>query len=122
MIVGVGTDIVEVKRVLTACQNERFLQKYYTEKERALIEKRNGSAATNFAAKEAVSKVLGTGFSGFAPRDIEVLRDPAGKPCVILYNGARLEAERLGITHIQLSLSDCKEYAVAFAVGEGDHA
>lgn len=120
MIIGVGTDIVEVERVLQACGNETFLRKYYTPKEQRLIEQRRSRAATNFAAKEAVSKVFGTGFRGFCMKEIEVLRDEKGRPYVVLHGGAKELAQTLGIRILHLSLSDCAQYATAFAVGEGE--
>lgn len=120
MIVGIGTDIIETDRVVAACQKDNFRKKYFTEKERELIEARPGRAATNFASKEAVAKVFGTGFDGIAPCEIEVLRDEKGKPYVVLHGNAKIMAQQLGIGQIQLSLSDCKQYAVAFAVGEGE--
>lgn len=120
MIVGTGTDIIEINRVVTACQKEHFRQKYFTENEQKLISARPGRAATNFAAKEAVSKVFGTGFKGIAPAEIEILRDDNGRPYVLLHGNARHMAQKLGITQLHISLSDCKDYAVAYAVGEGE--
>lgn len=120
MIIGIGTDIIDVPRVKKACENEHFLEKYYTEQERELIRQRPARTASHFAAKEAVAKVFGTGFSGISIREIEILRDSFGKPYVQLYGKAKELAKSLGITQIQLSLSDTKEYAVAFAVGIGE--
>lgn len=114
----VGTDLIEVERIEKAL-SERFLEKYYTEKERKLIEKRKIVAASNFAAKEAVAKVFGTGFRGFNPCDIEILRDELGKPYVNLYGGAKELAQKMGIETIAISISNIKEYAQAFAVGQG---
>lgn len=122
MIIGIGTDIVEVERVLKVCEKDTFLKKYYTEAEQTLIRDRNSRAAANFAAKEAVAKVFGTGFAGFSPNEIEVLRDESGKPYVQLYGKAFQKADLLGIRQIHLTLSDTKEYAVAFAVGEGENS
>lgn len=120
MIIGVGTDIVEVERVMRACEKPVFLQKYYTEEEQRLIEQRRSRAATNFAAKEAVSKVFGTGICGFRMKEIEVLRDERGKPYVVLHHKAREVAQTLGIERIHISLSDSSQYATAFAIGEGE--
>ena len=83
-IIGVGTDIVEVGRVLKSCEKHSFLNKYYTEAERELIKRRKSCAATNFAGKEAVAKAFGTGFLNCMPEDIEILRDEKGKPYVNL--------------------------------------
>lgn len=119
MIIGIGTDIIETKRVTEACKKEAFLNKYYTEAERKLIQERMSRAASNFAAKEAVSKVFGTGIRQFGLKDIEVLRDSLGKPYVLLHGEARKLANKLQIENIFITLSDTAEYAVAFAVGEG---
>lgn len=76
--------------------------------------------AGDFAVKEAVAKVFGTGFRDFMPGDIEVLRDELGKPYVNLYGGARKTAEEKGILRLEVSISNTREYAMAFAVGEGE--
>ncbi len=120
MIAGVGCDLTEIKRVEKACEKEAFLTRIYTENERRQAEGRPSVLAGTFAVKEAVAKVMGTGFSAFSPIDIEVLRDEAGKPFVRLYgNAARVALER-GIDHIEVSISDTADYAMAFAVGEGN--
>ena len=120
MIIGIGMDIVEVERVLRACGNVRFLEKYYTEEERKLIQNKRTSAATNFAAKEAVSKVFGTGFRGFTAQEIEVLRDELGRPYVCLHGNAEKMAASLGIVRMHISLSDTDTHAAAYAIGEGE--
>ena len=64
--------------------------------------------------------MFGTGFSGCFPRDIEILRNDKGAPYVNLYRGAKEIAEGLGITSIQISITNTSDLAVAFAVGIGD--
>jgi holo-[acyl-carrier protein] synthase len=118
MITGIGVDLIEVDRVRRACQKELFLKKYYTEQEIVLVNNDFKKAADNFVVKEAVSKMLGTGFRGFAPIDIEVLRDPFGKPYVNLYGGAAELAKQQKITGIHVSITNTKEYSNAFVVGE----
>lgn len=118
MITGIGTDLVEIARVQKAIGRSSFLEKVYTEKERELITVRAVRAATNFAAKEAVAKAFGCGFAGIAPIEIEVLREPSGMPYVVLHGRAKAKAEALGITKIQLSLTDTKEYAQAYVICE----
>ena len=120
MIIGIGTDIVEVNRIMTACEKKRFLHKYFSEAERQIFQIKSKSVAGNFAVKEAVSKMLGTGFRGFGPIDIEVLRDSSGKPYVILHNEANNLANNLGIDNIHVSITDTNDYAVAFVVGESN--
>ena len=119
MITGIGTDLVEIARVQKAIGRSSFLEKVYTEKERELIAVREVRAATHFATKEAVAKALGCGFAGIAPAEIEVLREASGMPYVVLHGRAKAKAEALGITKIQVSLTDTKEYAQAYVVCEG---
>jgi holo-[acyl-carrier protein] synthase len=118
MITGIGVDLIEVNRVVLACEKESFLNRYYTIREIELIKPDLKMAADNFAVKEAVAKMLGTGFRGFTPIDIEVLRNTEGKPYVELYDKAAELAKQQGITSIHVSISNTKEYANAFVVGE----
>ena len=120
MIKGVGTDMVEIERIRKACQKDSFLIRVYTEEERRQVGMDISRLAGSFAVKEAVSKVLGTGFRTFFPVDIEVLRDDLGKPFVRLYGGAEERRKAAGIDRIEVSITDTKEYAMAFAVGEGE--
>ena len=122
MIIGIGTDIVEIRRVEEACKRESFFWLCYTEQEQSLCGNSPAVLAGNFAIKEAVSKVFGTGFSGISLPEIEVLRDERGKPYVNLYGAAKQRAEELGITRIHVSISDTKEMAVGMAIGEGEDA
>ena len=117
-IIGVGTDIVEVGRVLKSCEKHSFLNKYYTEAERELIKRRKSCAATNFAGKEAVAKAFGTGFLNCMPEDIEILRDEKGKPYVNLSEKAEKIVKEKGITKIHISLSDTDKLAMAYVVAE----
>lgn len=118
MIVGVGTDMIEISRVKRAYENPSFREKYFTVLEQNVIGESFSRAAGNFAVKEAVSKVFGTGFSGFMPIDIEVLRDEKGKPFVTLYGGAKEIAEQMEVANLQVSISNTKEFAIAYAIGE----
>ena len=118
MIIGVGTDLIELKRVQKACERESFLNRIFTEDEYREASGDHRRLAGNFAVKEAVSKALGTGFSAMAPKDIEVLRDERGKPFVRLYGKARARACELGAERIVVSISDTAELVLAFAVAE----
>lgn len=118
MITGIGVDLIEVSRVVFACQQESFLKRYFTDKEIELIRPDIKKAADNFAAKEAVAKMLGTGFRGFTPLEVEVLRDDLGKPYVNLYGHADELAKEQGISRIHVSITNTKEYANAYVVGE----
>ena len=118
MIIGIGNDIIEQARVKKACEKDAFLSYVFTEKERELIKERPNRAAGNWAVKEAVAKVFGTGFSGVKPIEIEVLRGEHGEPYVNLYGNAKQMAEKLGIDRIHVSISNTKEMASAIAIGE----
>lgn len=118
MICGIGNDLIEIERVRRACEKQAFMNKVYTDKELELIGHNSVRAAGNFAVKEAVSKVLGTGFSKCAPKEIEVLRDGEGKPYVVLYGNAAGLAADLGINNIYVTISNTKDYALATAIGE----
>lgn len=118
MIFGIGCDLIQGERVRKACEKESFLKRYYTETEILQMKEEKSRCVTGFAAKEAVSKALGTGFRGFMPIDIEVLRNDAGAPCIRLYGGAAEFAGKQGITAVHVSMSDDGRYAQAFAVAE----
>lgn len=119
MPIYVGVDIVEIERVKRALARfgERFLQRVYTDEERRRYAGAPAELAVRFAGKEAVSKVLGTGFAGVSWREIEILNDRLGKPVVRLRGRAEARAIQLGIQQVEISLSHSREYAVAFAVG-----
>ncbi len=120
MIKGIGNDIIEVERLKKAIEKENFLKRYFTDEEIKYISKNSQTAAGIFAAKEAVSKAIGTGFRGFMPKDIEITHDLYGKPKVSLFLKADNTAKNMGIKFIHISISHCKNYAAAFAVAEGE--
>ena len=120
MIIGIGVDIIEIERVRQAIQNNKnFLSKLFTEKEidYFISRKMNSEViAGNFAAKEAVSKALGTGFRGFSLLDIEILRDQLGKPIVYLSDDMK---KIINANHrINVSISHNRTAAIAFVVLE----
>lgn len=119
MIAGIGTDIIEIRRVTEACENAHFLERIFTEKEQALFRQDPRKAAGNFAVKEAVAKALGTGFRGFGPGDIEVRRDGAGAPCVTLFGAAEALAKERGIKRWHVSISHTDSLVTATVIGEG---
>ncbi|RHP31716.1 holo-ACP synthase [Lachnotalea sp. AF33-28] len=118
MVYGIGIDMIEVERVEKACRNGAFFTRFYTEEEQVRFGGRTVQLAGNFAVKEAVAKVFGTGFSGFSPSEIEVLRDERGKPYVKLYGRARKLCTDLGIDRITVSITNTKDCAAAVAIGE----
>lgn len=120
MIYGIGADLCQIDRIARAMENPRFTGRIYTAAERARLEnlcaeRRAERAAGMFAAKEAVAKALGTGFSGFGFSDIEILADEKGKPVVNLHGGA---AKMIEQPSIHLSISHDGGMAMAFAVIE----
>lgn len=118
MIIGIGVDLIEVSRVVKACQKESFQFKVFTKNEIELMKTDIKKAADNFAVKEAVVKMFGTGFRFISPIEIEVLRNKAGRPYVNLYGRAAELAKQQGVTMIHVSISNTKDYANAFVVGE----
>ena len=118
MIAGIGTDLVEIDRVEEMLQRGRRLSRIFTTTELACAKDSAATLAGNFAVKEAVSKVFGTGFFGMEPYEIEVLRNSAGAPYVKLYGNAKRIAEEKKIAKIHVSITNTKEFAQAFAIGE----
>ena len=119
MIIGIGTDIIEIERIKKACSREAFLLRSFTMPEREFIAGRAEKAAGNFAVKEAVSKVMGTGFRGISLNEIEVLRDSLGKPYIRLYGRAGERTLNMGIEKWHVSISNTKTLAIAYVIGEG---
>ena len=123
MIIGVGTDIVEVDRIRKAFSRrpEKFRRKILAaeEIEKMPVSREIEYLAKRFAAKEAISKVLGTGMQfGVSFGDILILTDlETGQPLVELKGHAKQKASMKGINRILISISDEKDYAMAFAVG-----
>lgn len=122
MILGTGIDVIEVERVQKAASKEGFLHRVFTEEERAFFAQRNNAPeaiAGTFAAKEAVSKALGTGMAqGVWFQDIEICRQAEGAPFARLLGGAKARMERMGGSRIHISISHTKAIAVAQAVIE----
>ena len=125
MIGGLGVDIVEIDRMRTALtRHPRMRERIFSEAERAYCDKRNKPEihyAMRFAAKEAVLKALGTGFSnGIRFTDVEVLRDDRGRPVPKLSGRAAEYAAEAGVVELHLSLSFTHSNAVASAVAITD--
>ncbi len=125
MVIGLGTDIVEIERIdaMIKRHGESFLKRVYTDSEINYCQKRKQNSeafAGRWAAKEAVMKVLGTGFvKGIGFMDIEIISEQSGKPVVQLLGGAKDRADLLGIDDVLISISHCKLYATATAIGVG---
>ena len=114
-----GIDIIKVERIRASLERfgSRFADRVLTPDEQRYVRDRPETMAGRWAAKEAVSKVLGLGVRGIGWRDIEVERLPTGQPSVRLHGRAAARAEQLGMGRIALSISHESEYAVAIAFG-----
>lgn len=122
MILGIGLDIIETARVEKALQNPVFLKKVYTEGEQEYLAKRKGnaqSAAGIFAAKEAVSKALGTGFGPISLQEVEIVWNENGKPSVRLTGRALMKLQEMGGKQVLVSITHIKDLAAAQAVIDG---
>ncbi len=121
-IVGIGTDIVECLRVgrMIERHGELFLTRVYTDREIRYCQARKRATehfAGRWAAKEAILKCLGTGWSrGLSWTDLEIRNDPNGKPHVLVCGGAKEHVQRLHISDILISISHCRAYATAYAL------
>jgi holo-[acyl-carrier protein] synthase len=124
MIIGIGTDIIEIERIKKAVQTRpKLVERVFTRNEIDYCQSRGDfyiSLAARFSAKEAVAKALGTGIRDFNLQDIEVVNNSLGKPDINIYGKALEKANELGVRKIHVSLSHCREYAVAMVVLEGD--
>ncbi|KRU28921.1 holo-[acyl-carrier-protein] synthase AcpS [Clostridium sporogenes] len=123
MIYGIGTDITEIRRIEKAItRNKNFINKLFTKNEMDIWEKKNFKLefiAGRFAAKEAISKALGTGIRDFNFKDIEIINNELGKPQVILKPKAEDIIRKISKSYkIHLSISHEKEYAIAYALLE----
>ena len=124
MIAGSGIDVVEIARIQNAMDRygKRFLDRIYRADEQAYcLRKRNSaeSFAARFAAKEAAAKALGTGIShGVSWLEIEVVREPSGRPALRLHGRAAAIARRLAINRSSLSLTHTAQLAAASVVLE----
>lgn len=120
MIFGIGVDSVEIERLRSFVKKSN-LNRLFSEEEIARAEEKADAAvvlAGCFAAKEAVFKALGTGFSGVGWRDLEVRHLPGGRPYAVLSGRAAAFARAQGIENIHLSISHDRDKAIAMAIAE----
>ena len=124
MIVGTGIDITEVPRIAQSIERfgDRFLRRIFTEGEIRYCESKANRVeryAARFAAKEAGMKAIGTGWSrGVRWRDIEVTRQPGGRPTISFHHKAAEFAANLGAKHVALSLTHTEAMAMAQVILE----
>ncbi len=122
-MIATGIDLVEVQRIeeSLARYGERFLARVFTASELAYCRGRPQQLAARFAAKEAVSKVLGTGIQhrdGVGWREIQIVSNERGQPSVELTGRAAQRAANLGLSTFAISLSHTREHAIAMVVAE----
>jgi holo-[acyl-carrier protein] synthase len=115
-----GVDIIEINRLteINPRIRERFINRVFTEKEIEICGDNNTRYAGRFAAKEAISKVLGTGISEIHWKDIEILRGENGEPIIRLYAKAKEKEIELGISTWSISISHSKTMAIAFVIAQ----
>jgi len=124
VIVGIGIDLAEVDRIREAIERhgQRFIQRIYTEKEIAYVERKANKFeryAARFAAKEAGMKAVGTGWKrGVRWRDFEVTNLPSGRPTLQLHGEAAKFAENLGVRNIALSITHTAAQGMAIVILE----
>lgn len=124
MILGIGTDLIEVARVQHSIDRygDRFVNRLYTDAERAYSSSKANAAeryAARFAAKEAAMKAIGTGWRhGVTWKDFEVVNERSGRPTLRLQGVAREIADRMGVEHVSISLTHTAEMAFAIVVLE----
>lgn len=125
VVLGIGTDIIECERIARMLEKhgETFLRRVYTVGE---VQYSSGRKAANqhyagrWAAKEAVLKALGTGWAhGIQWTDVEVVNQQGGKPIIVLTGKALEIAQQQGIAEMMISISHCRDYAVAYATAMG---
>ena len=124
MIVGTGVDIAEVPRIAAAIERfgDRFVRRIFTDGEIRYCESKANKAerfAARFAAKEAALKAIGTGWrGGINWRDVEVTREPSGRPTLVFHGVAAEIAVKLGMRRAHLSLSHTADNAIAHVILE----
>jgi len=125
MILGTGIDLAEVPRIRRTIERfgRRFLERVYTAREIAYVERkanRHERYAARFAAKEAGMKAIGTGWrAGVRWKDFEVANLPSGRPTLQFHGKAQEYARKLGVKSVSLSLTHTAEYGQAFVILEG---
>ncbi len=124
-IIKIGTDICQTNQIKSAYKRygNRFLKRVLTENEIKYVTSNKKNLITRlagrFAAKEATSKVLGTGLKGVYFKEIEILREVSGAPKLILHKRAKKKAQEKNLVNFEVSISHERDFAIAFVVGVG---
>ena len=123
--IKIGTDICQINRVQSVYKKygKRFVKRVLTENEIKYIASNKkhliSRLAGRYAAKEATSKVLGTGLRGVYFKEIEILREPNGAPKIVLHKRAKLKAKEKGLDCFEISISHERDFAIAIVIGIG---
>lgn len=121
-LVKIGTDICQIDRIRAVYKTygKRFLNRILTKNEIKYVASKKKNLiprlAGRFAAKEAVTKVLGTGLRGVYFKEIEIIREQSGAPKIILYKRAKEKAKEKGLTNFEVSISHEKDFAIAIVI------
>ena len=123
--IKIGTDICQINRMKSVYKKygRKFLYRVLTEREIKYVTSNTKNLidrlAGRYAAKEATSKVLGTGLSGVYFKEIEILREPSGAPKIILHKRAKLKAKEKGLNCFEVSISHERDFVIAIVIGVG---
>ena len=122
MKLATGVDIIEIARVqeVITRHGQHYLERVFTAAERELCGRKIDSLAVRFAAKEAVSKALGSGIGQVTFQDVEILQNDAGAPILHLHGKAATKAMSLGLKTWSISLSHDQTQAIAMVVAFGE--
>ena len=125
--IGIGTDIIEISRIAQMIEkhNGTFLERVFTTEEIRYCSERSKASNQHFAgrwaAKEAALKALGTGWAkGILWTDMEVVNEASGRPRLNVSGAAKSYADELGITHWNISISHCRDFAIAFVTATAE--
>jgi holo-[acyl-carrier protein] synthase len=121
MLLKTGIDLIEIERFSQAYDRhgERLLIRIFTDQERRETQERIESLAARFAAKEAVSKALGTGIGVVGWKEIEIIRGEAQEPMIKLHGKAEALAKKMGLSTWAVSLTHNRDLAIASVVASG---
>jgi len=121
MLLKTGIDLIEIDRFSQAYarHGERLLSRIFTDQERKETLERIESLAARFAAKEAVSKALGTGIGAVGWKEIEIIRGEAQEPMIRLHGNAKILANKMGLLTWAVSLTHNRDLAIASVVASG---
>jgi holo-[acyl-carrier protein] synthase len=120
LILGTGVDLIEIGRIAAATEDDRFNERVFTEAELGETKRLKHRLAGFFAAKEALLKAMGTGLAGFSWHEAEIRHNDKGAPYLACNGKIQGFLSEKKVKRIHLSISHCKEYAIAQVILEAD--